>query len=475
MGVDGDVTTDVDEVDQDLDEGLISIIKQLPDISQDYYIEAEQDPNETLIYYLPKDELRTISNHKEGEQAQLPDLQYPINPIFRRERWLDLADRQWTLVQPVLHLASAFLESEASFIVLYSIINAPHIRVPRPRLARSDEYEIRKFDPSNGYQGARLELKENLALFGDNLWWRVTDLNYLPDHVGRDLTDCYGKTQRQESQVIQFSNHIRKNITGHGSLISMNERFWHMLELLETYKGTPNEILMTDLVSMTLNLYLPMAVAFCHELAHMVHIASHSTYAKSECFWENDAVAEYGRVWEQEVFGGTVKQQTPFLLDQPPFVVKWPDIFTMEWANNDAEKTREMTKGSSTYYVVPLRWMAEVTSQRFWDQYSSNKSPTLLWIPKRLGLRVTVTENELPWWRLSQSSEGCDSADESRIVRRRWISEIPSLNDPVHDLPGPPASRTRSKSTNKRKCDSDFDESQYESNRPGKRRRGAGR
>ncbi|MCJ1431354.1 hypothetical protein MMC27_000705 [Xylographa pallens] len=160
---------------------------------------VDQDPDETLAYYLPKDELKAIAEYREGEQVQLPNLQYPINPIFRRERWVEITDRQWTLVEPVLRLASAFFETEASFIVLYSIINAPQVRLPRTDLTKFDKYEIRRMDPSKHYRHAREEFNENIALFADNLWWRVTDMKRRGG--GREATDCYGRTQRYDARV----------------------------------------------------------------------------------------------------------------------------------------------------------------------------------------------------------------------------------------------------------------------------------
>ena len=144
----------------------------------------------------------------------------------------------------------------------------------------------------------------------------------------------------------------------------------------------------------------------------------------------------------------------------------------MEWATNDDEKTRRMSKGSSTYYVVPLRWMMEVTSQRFWDQYFWSRSPTLLWIPKRLGVRVVWSDEDLAWWRLSQSSEGRVPADHVRVVRRNWVSEIASLNDvPARSSPGPSASQSRAKTVTKCKRSVDVHDPEAESDRAGKRKR----
>ncbi|MCJ1317158.1 hypothetical protein MMC15_002481 [Xylographa vitiligo] len=430
---------------------------------------VDKDPDPTIDHYLPKDELKEMAELQEGEKAELPNLRYPINPIFRRQRWVDITDRQWTLVEPVLRLASAFFETEASFVLLYSIINAPQVRIPRVDPTEFDKYEIHRLDPLKHYRHARLEFSQNIALFGDNLWWRITDMKQRGS--GHEATDCYGRTQRYDVRVFQYSNSERKDIVGNGALISMHERFWHMLETLETYKSTPNAVSMAKLVTMTLGTHIHMAVTFCHELAHMVNIASHEEGHRTECFWEDDAVAEYGRVWEQEVFGGAVRQQTPFTLDEPSYVVKWPDIYTVEWATHDKDLTRELSKGSSTYYVVPVRWMVEVTSQRFWDQYFLTRSRTLLWIPKRFGLRLVFSDKDLPWWRLSQSSEGYYPGDDSNIVRRNWVSEIPSLNKTAHDSPGPPSSRTRARTAEKRRRRSDVADPQSESDRASKRTR----
>ena len=178
---------------------------------------VDQDPDETLAYYLPKDELKVIAEYREGEQAQLPNLQYAINPIFRRDRWVEITDRQWTLVEPVLRLASAFFDTEASFIVLYSIINAPQGHLPSTDLTRPDKYEIRRMDPSKHYRYAREEFNENIALFGDNLWWRLTDIK--GRGAGGEATECYGRTQRYDGRVFQYSNSDRKDIIGNGSLV----------------------------------------------------------------------------------------------------------------------------------------------------------------------------------------------------------------------------------------------------------------
>ncbi|MCJ1391609.1 hypothetical protein MMC18_004473 [Xylographa bjoerkii] len=469
MNVDEDVTmsfgndatmSDTDDATMsDEDDGARSVDEDDP----------VQDPADTISYYLPQDELAAMTEYKTGEQAHLPNLQYPINPIFRQERWKAITNRQWALVEPVLRLASAFLESEASFIVLYSIVNAPQIPLPKSVLSYYDKYEIRRLDPSRHNPNARQEFSENLALFGDNLWWRVTNMQRR-----HKLADVFGKTQRQASNVLQYSNHTRTNITGNGSLISMTKRFWHMLELLDTSKSIPNTEIMRKTAIMTTNLHIHMAVTFCHEIAHMVHNASHQNLRSGEFFWENDAVAEYGRVWEQEVFGGTLRWQTPFVLEQVTYVVKWPDIFTIEWDTIGHSRTREMTKGSSTYYVMPLRWMVEVTSQRFWDQFFLSRSPRLLWVPKRLGLRMFKTTSGLSWWRMSQSSEGRNPADANRVVRRTWLSEIPSLNEPVQAISSPPAFRTRAKTIDKRKRSEDLDDFLTEFGRASKRKRGGG-
>ena len=229
---------------------------------------STQASEDTIAYYLPKDELKAITEFREGESAQLPSLQYPINPIFRRQRWVETTDRQWALVEPILRLASAFFESEASFIVLYSIINAPQIRLPRSISGGKDRYEIRRLNPSKHSHVVRPEFDGNIALFGNNIWWRIGDMN--PRGGGREKLDWYGRTQRYDEMVFQYSNLERKDITGNGSVVSLNARYWHMLELLESYKSKPNGVSMNSLVAMTLSAHIHMAVTICHELAHVV-------------------------------------------------------------------------------------------------------------------------------------------------------------------------------------------------------------
>ncbi|MCJ1281621.1 hypothetical protein MMC26_000941 [Xylographa opegraphella] len=434
-----------------------------------------QDDEDTLAYYIPKDELKQIAEYKEGEEAHFPDIRGPINPIFRRLRWIGMTDWQWMLVEPVLRLASAFLETEASFVVLYSIINARKIRLPGPFSAEADKHMIRRLDPLTHYRRTRTELKDNMAMFGDNICWRITNLKRAVNSC-EDI-DCYARTQRCNAEVIRYSNSVRKNIVGNGSVVSMHKGYWRALELLESHKRTRNSISNAQLASRFMRIHILMATTFCHELAHVVHIGSHQG---TECYWENDAVAEYGRVWEQEVFGGTLRQQTPFALDEPSFFVKWPDIYALEWATEDEKNTRAVSKGSSTFYVVPLRWMVEVTSQRFWFQYFLDNSRSLLWIPKRLGVRLLGSSQDSPWWRLSQSSEGAYPADDNRIVRRGWVSEVSEMNEPVRDSPGPAASRTRSKTAasrtrakiaEKRKRSSSVKATDTEDGRASKRRR----
>ena len=59
--------------------------------------------------------------YSDWPNRQPPDLTYPINPIFKKERFWG-CEEEWYLIEPALRLASAFLATPTSMLFIYSCV-----------------------------------------------------------------------------------------------------------------------------------------------------------------------------------------------------------------------------------------------------------------------------------------------------------------------------------------------------------------
>ncbi|MCJ1291304.1 hypothetical protein MMC34_002847 [Xylographa carneopallida] len=158
-----------------------------------------------------------------------------------------------------------------------------------------------------------------------------------------------------------------------------------------------------------------MANMLGHEIAHAVNSAVREK-EPSNAFWGHQRVAEPGRAWETEVYGGTL-QWGKYLSPMAPLLsVKWPHWdagIELLWG------TKRLPKGSRTLYVVPMLHIGLLSSQRFWDFYQGSRNRKLLWCPRIIGIRQIYKRKKDSSWDRKRSSESYEP-DERGMVRRQW-------------------------------------------------------
>ncbi|MCJ1404469.1 hypothetical protein MMC11_007695 [Xylographa trunciseda] len=359
------------------------------------------DLQQTKVKAITVEELKE-SGHWDLDNPAPNDLTYELHTLLRRERWQDLKNEDWKLIEPALRLTSAFLDSEASFVFFYSLINSERQFFNGnqwekfyPRIRRMKPYKAR----GQSIEEVRMEYDAALDAIAGQLQLRFSDSR-----------SAEGYTLRQKTRRVQFITQKSTVVVGEGCNLLMQETiFLKPLRRLRKLPQTPS------VISTILRIEFKMANVLGHEIAHVIESAARNAPPWT-AFWRDQRVAELGRAWETEVYGATL-QWGKYLSPMAPLLsVKWPHWDTgteLSWG------TRRLPKGSRTLYVIPMRHIGLLSSQRFWDLYRGSRNKELLWCPRIIGIRQPYHRKKDRLWDRKRSSE-VHEADAQGVVRRSW-------------------------------------------------------
>ncbi|MCJ1387645.1 hypothetical protein MMC18_000488 [Xylographa bjoerkii] len=359
------------------------------------------DLQRTKVNEITVDELKRCG-HWDLDNPTPNDLTYEIHTLLRRERWQDLEDEDWEIIEPALRLTSAFLDSEASFVFFYSLINSNRVFFNGkqwenfyPRIGKTNPYKAR----GQTIEEVREEYDTAMEIIAKQLQLRFSDSR-----------SAEGYTIHQRSRRVCFRTKKLGMVIGQGCNILMQKSiFLKPLHRLRKLPQTPS------VISTILRIEFKMANVLGHEIAHVLESALRDA-PPWNAFWRDQRVAELGRAWETEVYGGTI-QWGRYLSPMAPLLsVKWPHWDTgieLSWG------TRRLPKGSRTLYVVAMRHIGLLSSQRFWDRYRGSRNRKLLWCPRIIGIRQHYRRKKDRSWNRKRSSEVYEP-DERGVVRRMW-------------------------------------------------------
>ncbi|MCJ1282429.1 hypothetical protein MMC26_001752 [Xylographa opegraphella] len=300
----------------------------------------------------------------------------------------DLEDEDWEIIKPALRPTSAFLDSEASFVFFYSLINSDReFTIDKywekfyPKILKTNPYQV----PDQSIKDVRTEYATALDIMAKQLELRFSDNR-----------SAEGYTIYQKHRRLQFTTKNSRVVVGHGCDVVMHETiFWKPLRRLRQLPQTPS------VISATLRIEFKMANVLGHEMAHVVERATRDQ-PPWNAFWCGQRVAELGRAWETEVYGATLLWGKDLSAMAPLLSVKWPhwDAGTeFSWG------AKRLPKGSRTLYVVAMRQIGLLSSQRFWDFYRGSRRRKLLWCPRIIGIRQTYHRKIDQSWDRKRSSE----------------------------------------------------------------------
>ena len=344
--------------------------------------------------------------------ARPNDLSCELHPMLRQSRWRNTDNDTWRILRPILCLSSLILRSHASFLFLFSAINAKRIEDFQLSLTHGDKiHTIGRIDPyshkDQSICDVRQELDQNLELFANHLEWSVIDskdkrwLGQAQDAV----------TYREDSREIFFQNYRRRGNEGCGCNVYLGSRRLDLIRELESREQNP------ETICAILRAQVACAVVICHEVVHVVYAGSHRD--RFEPFWEDQNFVELGQAWEEEVFGGSMLGDDD--VDDEFYFSKFPQADAEPDPVSGFITRRPGSKGSSTYYVVPMPYVQRISTQALWENFMPSLDASLLKIPKVEGWRLKAEGPVDPLWRESQSSEGRwpDSQGQVRRPLRR--------------------------------------------------------
>ena len=360
------------------------------------------DLQRTKMKRITVEELKRMG-HWDLENPVPNNLTYELHTLLRAERWYDLEDGDWELIEPALRLTSAILDSEASFMFFYSMINSDR------EFFNCKQWEnfyprIRKMNP---YRALGRSIEEIRTEYGDILETIARQLQLRFS----DSKSAEGHTSRQKDRQVYFPTRKWGMMVGEGCNILMQKSiFLKPLRRLRKLPKTPG------VISTILRIEFKMANVLGHEIAHVLESALRNA-PPWNAFWRDQRVAELGRAWETEVYGGTLQWGRNLSPMAPLLSVKWPHWDTgveLSWG------TRRLPKASRTLYVIPMRHIGLLSSQRFWDFYRGSRNKKLLWCPRIIGIRQYYSRRKVDrGWDRKRSSEVWEP-DEKGVVRRTW-------------------------------------------------------
>ncbi|KAL9120364.1 MAG: hypothetical protein Q9187_003081 [Circinaria calcarea] len=355
-------------------------------------------------------------------------LTYPIYQIFTF--WIGLDEEIAEVMTPILHLASALLDSSASISFLHAIMYGPRKRTEQRVSTLGDLLELNKGPPVTDL------VRHQVALGLRDLHLQVT-WEFIDPEEEEYFKEAPARTRVNLGDEVPIRGPLSETRERVFSEILISRKVFEPIRkiTLEEFAETP------EIFNRLLRLRFFMAVLLCHELCHAISNGVAKGTHQIEPYYMNDNINELGCVWENEVFGGRIVVDPMSEGHDPIRVVKWPAERT-PGAVVPHVVARRKPKGSGTYYYVPMDWIANIQKQERWDEVWSEDpndavhylpyryDDNLLRIPKQIGARIENTGDSDEAWRKSQSSEGeWDEEGEYRRVLRfkrdrgtQWIS-----------------------------------------------------
>lgn len=335
-------------------------------------------------------------------------LTYKIHALFRG------LHSTYPIIEPVLRLASAILESPASMAFLYTILYSHRER--DDQLSNQFNGECTVLWP---LRGSETVIRDKVSRALD----KYSGFHEFLISTPPPNDDWDGVTTKTDIDccITDDGRH------GLGALTRIKTAYVTKLAQLHTEGGNKLEIL---------NLQFRMAVTLVHELAHAVNAAVDTNLiplnneiiltgtASSKIYepwYEDQRLAELGFAYENEVFGGAIQPLPNMKPDplssidssHPVFVQKWPGTVS------DVYPKRRGSKLTMTMYLVSMHFIHNIQQQSFWDYHSSYRDVSKLRVEKTIGVRIQSREPDIDsTWDPESSSEGRWATDDDYHVYR---------------------------------------------------------
>ena len=280
-----------------------------------------------------------------------------------KARWANLAVEDFKLLNQTLRLATQFLESAPSVDAICSILYGKR-HIPSDDLGHKNRPFLEFCRHGLSFTVARQWALEALKKLGGSLLFHIAD--QVP-HAQLGLV-------QQGATVRNFGDHPKgiavtkdPKHKGLASVICINRGYLNILNDMVADPCTEEFLIQ--------KLNFELAVTICHEVIHAVNYAVDSDLFKrtvqmagiklsfNEPFYKGQHVADLGRFWEKQVFGGACQQSFP----NPKaafFVCEWPSWM---FQFNNSLPQRAPLKRQSCKWRVPTEYIQDIHTQQFWD------------------------------------------------------------------------------------------------------------
>ena len=324
--------------------------------------------------------------------AHFGDLSNPIHPLF-----YNFLSEEY--LHPALRLASLFITQFECLPFYLALLTQPYDRLPE--LEKELQGPCHRF--TLGPQPPRLQSLENLRMFLQ-MAKRMIDIRFSVDCPKTAWAVCVRRSEP----------HGFPHLPGTSSSIAVSPSLGQILNP----RCNPDVI-----TSQRLRLSYLFAETLAHEIAHALRNARVAPAPPDntvhpprvmqdyEPFFEDQRRAEVGHAWESVVIGGKLidLSQGPHSVAYGLYMEKWPDIddtfiklpidesplITFQGRGLVAAPRthivavrRRKPKKWNTIYGIPLSFIQQLFTRRFWEERVPKEGLQAFRFEKRLGVRT---------------------------------------------------------------------------------------
>jgi len=333
-------------------------------------------------------EMDSSSSEWPEDEVFLGDLDNDIHPIFAKHNF---PGADYSVLEPVLRLASQLLLCKRSLTFWHAIFNGKEEKIPD--LSEKYETEIYEYHRKEGPLSARdiAITKLELLRLADMVRFCRETPSTRREGLGEPLSGlCCSCLDPNRFEERSWGFH------GRGSDISYSEVLYQ--ELIDDLKNNRDE---------TIKGQFNFAALMVHEVAHA------ATYLKAnrdfEDFFEDTVVAEAGYEWEAFVFGDSLTQFRYYDYGQSGVDYSawadagYPDVSVSPWPSRRAygfEKiqppsslAQECLPADEVRWLIPVWYIQKLFTKQFWDVELERMGDVFLQPPKELGYIYTYEDS----------------------------------------------------------------------------------
>lgn len=368
----------------------------------------------------------------DSPDSHFGDLTNPIHPLF-----YNFLEHEY--LYPGLRLASLFITQPECLPFYFALLTRPYNRLPE--LEKELQGPCHRF--TLGPQPPSLRALEPLRMFL-SMARPMIDIGFSPDCPGSAWAIC----------VRRLEPHGMAQFPGTSSSIAVSLLFQQMLDP----RFHPNIS-----TSQRLRISYVFAETLAHEIAHALRNARVGPPPPDETvqppretqdyepFFEDQRKSEVGHAWETVVIGGKLidLSQGQWSAAYGLYLEKWPDIddtfislpideprlisfqgpgLVHQPRTHIVPIRRRKPKKWNTIYGIPLAFIQEVFSRRFWEERVPKEGMQAFRFQKRLGVRTPNYE-----WQPGEDSGIPD--DDSSWERWPDVKGVTRIGQPK--LPSP--------------------------------------